>query len=74
MSKAQIVQLLITLGGILLALLAMMAGPFGIWGNAALSILIFFASGAVAGYAYAKLSSRADKAADLRNRVDNPPA
>ncbi len=57
MSSAQIVQLLITLAGIALAVAAFLYGPFGTFGNAALSFVIFVIAGIAAGFAYAKLSA-----------------
>ena len=40
MSTAQIVQLLITLAGIALAMIAFLFGPFEIFGNAVLAFVI----------------------------------
>jgi hypothetical protein len=57
MSTAQIVQLLITLAGIALAMIAFLFGPFEIFGNAVLAFVIFVIAGIAAGFAYAKLSA-----------------
>jgi hypothetical protein len=56
MSAAQTVQLLITLFGIALAVLAFLFGPFELLGNSVLALAIFIAAGTAAGFAYAKLS------------------
>jgi hypothetical protein len=74
MSKAHIVQLLITIAGIALAMMAFLLGPFELFGNAVMAVGIFFVAGAAAGYAYAKLATMEQKIRDLRDRVDNPPA
>ena len=57
MSSAQTVQLLITLAGIAIAMIAFLFGPFGTAGNAVLSFAIFVIAGIAAGFAYAKLSA-----------------
>jgi hypothetical protein len=74
MSKPQTVQLLITVAGIALAMMAFFFGPFELIGNVVLAIAVFFAAGAAAGYAYARLATMEQKLKDLRDRVDNPPA
>ena len=56
MSAAQTVQLLITLFGIALAVLAFLFGPFELLGNSVLALVIFIAAGTAAGFAYAKLA------------------
>lgn len=58
MSSAQIVQLLITVFGIALALLAFLFGPFELLGNSLTAVAIFVAAGTAAGFAYAKLAAR----------------
>ena len=58
MSKAQIVQLLITIVGIALAFIVFLFGPFDMLGNGALAFVIFLAAGIAAGFAYAKLAAR----------------
>jgi hypothetical protein len=58
MSSAQAVQLLITIAGIALAMLAFLYGPFALLGNSLTAIAIFVVAGTAAGYAYAKLQSR----------------
>jgi hypothetical protein len=58
MSSAQIVQLLITLAGIALAVLAFLYGPYGMVGNGLIALVIFLAAGTAAGYAYAKLANK----------------
>ncbi len=74
MSKPQAVQLLITVAGIALAMMAFLFGPFELLGNVALAVGVFFVAGAIAGFAYAKLATMEHKMKDLRDRVDNPPA
>ena len=59
MSTAQIVQILITLFGIALAVVAFLFGPFGMIGNGVTAFVIFVVAGTAAGYAYAKLSDKA---------------
>jgi hypothetical protein len=58
MSPAQIVQLLITVLGIALAMLAFLFGPFELLGNSIAAVVIFIAAGTAAGYSYAKLQAR----------------
>jgi hypothetical protein len=74
MSRAQLTQLLITLAGIAIALAVFLWGPFDLWINAVLAGLVFLIAGTAAGFAYARLSNQAERARDLRDRVDNPPA
>jgi hypothetical protein len=58
MSSAQIVQLLITLAGIALAVLAFLFGPYGLIANSLIALAIFILAGTAAGYAYAKLANQ----------------
>jgi hypothetical protein len=58
MSAAQIIQLLITLAGIAIAVMAFLYGPFGMLGNSLIALLIFIAAGTAAGFAYASLAAR----------------
>lgn len=58
MSTAQAVQLLITLVGIVIAILVFLFGPFGLLGNSVAAVMIFIIAGIAAGYAYAKLQAR----------------
>lgn len=74
MSKAQTVQLLISLAGIALAVTVFLFAPFGLVVNGILAFVIFVIAGAAASYVYARIASTKEKIADLRDRVDNPPA
>jgi hypothetical protein len=58
MLSAQLVQLLITLAGIALAMLAFLYGPYGLVVNSLIALLIFILAGTAAGYAYAKLANK----------------
>ncbi len=74
MSKAQIVQLLISLAGIALAVATFLFAPFGAVLNGVAAFLVFIIAGAAASYSYARLASPREKIDDLRQRVDHPPA
>jgi hypothetical protein len=58
MSVAQIVQLLITLAGIAVAVMAFLYEPYGMLGNGLIALLIFIAAGPAAGVAYARLAAQ----------------
>ena len=58
MSTAQIIQILITLIGIVLAVTVLLFGPFEMLGNGLLAFLIFLAAGTAASFAYAKLMKK----------------
>jgi hypothetical protein len=74
MSKAQLIQLLISMIGIVLAVLAFLFLPFGMVVNGIIAFVIFVAAGTAASFAYARIASIDEKIRDLRDRVDNPPA
>lgn len=74
MSRAQIIQLLISLIGIALAVAAFLFAPFGTVGNAVLAFVIFVIAGTAASFAYARLASTREKMTSLLDRVDNPPS
>jgi hypothetical protein len=58
MSSAQAIQLLITLIGIVIAILVFLFGPFSILGNSVAAVVIFILAGVAAGFAYAKLAAK----------------
>ena len=74
MSKAQITQLLISLIGIVLAVMAFLFLPFGTVMNGVVAFVLFMAAGTASSFAYARIASIEEKIRDLRDRVDNPPA
>jgi len=59
MSSAQIVQILITLFGIVLAVVVFLFAPFDMLVNGLIAFVIFVAAGMVAAITHATLSKRA---------------
>lgn len=58
MSSAQSIQLLVTLIGIVIAILMFLFGPFSLLGNSVAAVVIFILAGVVAGFVYAKLAAK----------------
>ena len=58
MSRAQIVQILITLFGIALAVIVFLFGPYDMLVNGLIAFVIFVLAGMAAAIAYARLAKK----------------